>query len=315
VAAHPAAATASAATVTAQVTTAHGGPARRGRPLRWCRPMSPIVSKVAGATTTTVARARCAGDEDWMSVDQVVLIVLTWSASYRDDVRVLVVEDELRMAALLKRGLQEDGYAVDVASTGPDAIWQATEFAYDAVLLDLMLPGLDGIEVCRQLRGAGRWVPVLMLTARDAVEDRVRGLDAGADDYLTKPFSFAELSARVRAMIRRGAIERPTELQVADLRLESATRRAWRGEAELRLSAKEFALLELFLRHPDEVLTRTRILEHVWDFAYEGGSNVVDQYVLYLRRKIDRPFGVDQLETVRGAGYRLRGEPVPAGAS
>src|SRR6185436_12701582 len=157
-------------------------------------------------------------------------------------------------------------------------------------------------------RGAGRWVPVLMLTARDAVEDRVRGLDAGADDYLTKPFSFAELSARVRAMIRRGAIERPTELQVADLRLEPATRRAWRGEAELRLSAKEFALLELFLRHPDEVLTRTRILEHVWDFAYEGGSNVVDQYVLYLRRKIDRPFGVDQLETVRGAGYRLREE-------
>jgi DNA-binding response OmpR family regulator len=158
-------------------------------------------------------------------------------------------------------------------------------------------------------------VPVLMLTARDAVEDRVRGLDAGADDYLTKPFSFAELSARVRAMIRRGAMERPTDLRVADLRLEPATRRAWRGESELRLSAKEFALLELFLRHPDEVLTRTRILEHVWDFAYDGASNVVDQYVLYLRRKIDRPFGVDQLETVRGAGYRLRGEPGPAGAT
>jgi two-component system, OmpR family, response regulator len=229
--------------------------------------------------------------------------------------RVLVVEDELRMAALLKRGLQEDGYAVDVASTGPDAVWQATEFSYDAVLLDLMLPGLDGVEVCRRLRAAGRWVPVLMLTARDAVEDRVRGLDAGADDYLAKPFSFAELSARVRAMIRRGAIERPAELQVADLRLEPATRRAWRGEVELHLSAKEFALLELFLRHPDEVLTRTRILEHVWDLAYEASSNVVDQYVLYLRRKIDRPFGVDQLETVRGAGYRLRGEPVAAGAS
>jgi two-component system, OmpR family, response regulator len=225
-------------------------------------------------------------------------------------VRVLVVEDELRMAALLRRGLEEDGYAVDVASTGPDAVWQATEFGYDAVLLDLMLPGLDGVEVCRQLRAAGRWVPVLMLTARDAVEDRVRGLDAGADDYLVKPFSFAELSARVRAMIRRGAVERPTELRVADLCLEPATRRAWRGEAELRLSAKEFALLELFLRHPGEVLTRTRILEHVWDFAYEGGSNVVDQYVLYLRRKMDRPFGVEQLETVRGAGYRLRGEPV-----
>jgi two-component system OmpR family response regulator len=158
-------------------------------------------------------------------------------------------------------------------------------------------------------------VPVLMLTARDAVEDRVRGLDAGADDYLVKPFSFAELSARVRALIRRGAIERPTELRVADLRLEPATRRAWRGDAELRLSAKEFGLLELFLRNPDQVLTRTRILEHVWDFAYEASSNVVDQYVLYLRRKIDRPFGVDQLETVRGAGYRLRGVPVPAGTS
>ena len=224
--------------------------------------------------------------------------------------RVLVVEDELRMAALLRRGLQEDGYAVDVATTGPDAVWQATEFEYDAVLLDLMLPGVDGVEVCRRMRAAGRWVPVLMLTARDAVDDRVRGLDAGADDYLTKPFSFAELSARVRALIRRGAVERPTELRLADLCLEPATRRAWRGETELRLSTKEFALLELFLRHPDEVLTRTRILEHVWDFAYEAGSNVVDQYVLYLRRKLDRPFGVEQLETVRGAGYRLRARPV-----
>jgi two-component system OmpR family response regulator len=222
----------------------------------------------------------------------------------------LVVEDELRMAVLLRRGLEEDGYAVDVATTGPDAVWQATEFGYDAVLLDLMLPGMDGVEVCRRIRDAGRWVPVLMLTARDAVDDRVRGLDAGADDYLTKPFSFAELSARIRALIRRGAVERPTELRAGDLRLEPATRRAWRGEVELQLSAKEFALLELFLRHPDEVLTRTRIREHVWDFAFEGGSNVVDQYVLYLRRKVDRPFGVEQLETVRGAGYRLRGESV-----
>ena len=226
--------------------------------------------------------------------------------------RVLVVEDELRMAVLLRRGLGEDGYAVDVATTGPDAVWQATEFGYDAVLLDLMLPGMDGVEVCRRLRAAGRWVPVLMLTARDAVDDRVRGLDAGADDYLAKPFSFAELSARIRALIRRGAVERPTELRAGDLRLEPATRRAWRGEVELQLSAKEFALLELFLRHPDEVLTRTRIREHVWDFAFEGGSNVVDQYVLYLRRKVDRPFGVEQLETVRGAGYRLRGEAVLA---
>jgi DNA-binding response OmpR family regulator len=230
-------------------------------------------------------------------------------------VRVLVVEDELRMAALLKRGLEEDGYAVDVAPNGPDAVWQAAEFGYDAVLLDLMLPGMDGVEVCRRLRSAGRWMPVLMLTARGAVEDRVRGLDAGADDYLAKPFSFAELSARVRALIRRGGVERPSQLEAGDLRLDPATRRAWRGPVELTLSGKEFSLLELFLRHQGEVLTRTRILEHVWDFAYEGMSNVVDQYVLYLRRKIDRPFGVDQLETVRGAGYRLRGEPVPAGVS
>ncbi|MGH8276788.1 MAG: response regulator transcription factor, partial [Steroidobacteraceae bacterium] len=188
--------------------------------------------------------------------------------------RVLVVEDQLRMAVLLKRGLEEDGYAVDVATTGTDALGRATEFGYDAVLLDVMLPGLDGIEVCRRLRAAGRWTPVLVLTARDAVEDRVRGLDAGADDYLVKPFSFAELSARIRALIRRGGVERPSELHVADLRLDPAARRAWRGPVELDLSAKEFALLELFLRHPGQVLTRTRILEHVWDFAYDGVSNV-----------------------------------------
>jgi DNA-binding response OmpR family regulator len=229
-------------------------------------------------------------------------------------VRVLIVEDELRMAALLKRGLEEDGYAVDVVGTGTDAVWQAKEFSYDAVVLDVMLPGLDGVGVCRRLRESGRWMPVLMLTARDAVEDRVRGLDAGADDYLTKPFSFAELSARIRALIRRGAVERPSQLQAADLRLDPATRQAWRGQVELELSSKEFALLELFLRHRGQVLTRTRILEHVWDFAYDGVSNVVDQYVLYLRRKIDRPFGLEQLETVRGAGYRLRAEPAMIGS-
>src|SRR3954467_1156025 len=164
--------------------------------------------------------------------------------------RLLVVEDALRMAALLKRGLQEDGYAVDVASTGPDAVWQATEFDYDAVLLDLMLPGLDGIEVCRRLRGAGRGVPVLMLTARDAVEDRVRGLDAGADDYLTKPFSFAELSARLRALSRRGPIEQPTVLQVGELQLDPASKRVRRGDVDISLSAKEHALLEAFMRRP-----------------------------------------------------------------
>ncbi|GAA5161158.1 two-component system response regulator TcrA [Pseudonocardia eucalypti] len=224
--------------------------------------------------------------------------------------RVLVVEDEPRMAALLKRGLEEEGYAVDVAATGPDGLWHACEFGYDAALLDVMLPGISGIELCQQLRQQRRWVPVLMLTARDAISDRVAGLDVGADDYLVKPFSFDELSARVRALIRRGAVERPTELSAADLRLDPATRRAWRGDAELELSTKEFALLRLFLTHPGQVLSRTRILEHVWDYAYDGTSNVVDQYVLYLRRKIDRPFQLRQLETVRGAGYRLREQPV-----
>jgi len=227
-----------------------------------------------------------------------------------------VVEDALRMAALLKRGLEEDGYAVDVAGDGPAAVWQATESAYDAIVLDVMLPGFDGFEVCRRLRNADRWAPVLMLTARDAVADRVRGLDAGADDYLTKPFSFTELSARVRALMRRGVAARPAILSVGDLRLDPATRRAWRGTAELTLTAKELALLELFLRHPGEVLSRTRILEHVWDFAFDGVSNVVDQYVAYLRRKVDRPFGREDLETVRGAGYRLRtaAEPSAAGS-
>jgi len=227
--------------------------------------------------------------------------------------RVLVVEDEVRTAALLRRGLSEAGYSVDVAVDGPDAVWRASEFSYDAVVLDVMLPGYDGLEVCRRLRGRGRWAPVLMLTARDDLAARVRGLDSGADDYLAKPFSFDELFDRLRALIRRGAPERPTLVQCGDLRLDPATRRVWRGDIELALSPKEFALLELFLRHPGHVLTRTRILEHVWDFSYDGGSNVVDQYVGYLRRKIDRPFGVTQLETVRGVGYRLRDAPPGTG--
>jgi two-component system OmpR family response regulator len=226
-------------------------------------------------------------------------------------VKALVVEDEVRTAALLRRGLAEEGYAVDVAVDGPEGVWHATEFGYDVVILDVMLPGFDGFEVCRRLRSTGCWVPVLMLTARNEPAERVRGLDCGADDYLAKPFSFDELFARLRALIRRGAPERPTVLQAGGLRLDPATRRVWRGDAEVRLSAKEFALLELFLRHPDQVLTRTRILEHVWDCAYDGGSNVVDQYVRYLRCKVDQPFGLAQLETVRGAGYRLRAAPGP----
>jgi two-component system OmpR family response regulator len=228
--------------------------------------------------------------------------------------RLLIVEDEARMASLLRRGLEEDGYVVDVARTGPEALWRATEFSYDALVLDRMLPGLDGVEVCRQLRAGRRWTPILMLTARSSIDDRVLGLDAGADDYLTKPFSFVELSARLRALIRRGIGERPTDLVLADLRLDAPTRRVWRGEVEVDLSVKEFALLEVFLRNPDQVLTRVQILETVWDAGYDAGSNVVDQYVLYLRRKIDRPFGVRQLETVRGVGYRLLPRPVPEAA-
>jgi len=222
---------------------------------------------------------------------------------------VLVVEDEVKMAGLLKRGLEEEGYAVDMSGTGQDALWLASENPYDAVVLDVMLPDFDGFEVCRRLRAAGRWSPVLMLTARDAVPDRVSGLDAGADDYLTKPFSFAELLARLRALVRRGATERPPFLAVGNLTLDPATRRVTRTGIPVELTAKEFALLEYFMRHRGEVLSRTRLIEHVWDFAYEGDSNVVDVYVRYLREKVDRPFGTDSIETVRGAGYRLREEP------
>jgi two-component system OmpR family response regulator len=221
-------------------------------------------------------------------------------------VRVLVVEDEVKMAGLLKRGLEEEGYAVDVAGNGSDAVWLGTENPYDAIVLDVMLPDQDGFEVCRQLRAGGRWAPVLMLTARDSVPDRVAGLDAGADDYLTKPFSFTELFARLRAVVRRGGTERPAVLRVGDLVLDPASKKVIRANAPVDLTAKEFALLEYFMRHPGEVLGRTRIIEHVWDFAYEGDSNVVDVYVRYLREKIDRPFGRDSIETVRGTGYRMR---------
>jgi two-component system, OmpR family, response regulator len=223
-------------------------------------------------------------------------------------VRILVVEDELKMAGLLRRGLAEEGHAVDVARVGDDALWMARAIEYEAIVLDLMLPGLDGIEVCRRLRESGVWAPVLMLTARDGVDDRVAGLDAGADDYLPKPFSFAELLARLRALVRRGAAERPAVLEVDDLRLDPATRQAWRGEDEVQLSPKEFALLEAFMRRPGQVLSRYQLLEHAWDYGYENRSNVVDVYVRYLRDKIDRPFGRESLETVRGAGYRLRTE-------
>jgi two-component system OmpR family response regulator len=220
--------------------------------------------------------------------------------------RILVVEDDPKMAGLLRRGLLEEGHAPDVARIGDDALWMAKAIEYDAIVLDLLLPGLDGIEVCRRLRQDGVWSPILMLTARDGVDDRVAGLDAGADDYLPKPFSFSELLARLRALVRRGSPERPSVLVVGDLRLDPATRQVWRGETEIQLSAKEFSLLETFMRRPGDVLSRNRLLEHAWDYGYENRSNVVDVYVRYLREKVDRPFSRDSIETVRGMGYRLR---------
>jgi two-component system, OmpR family, response regulator len=220
--------------------------------------------------------------------------------------RVLVVEDDVPLAAAIRRALKPEGVAADVATKGEDALWMADATEYDAIVLDVMLPGIDGFDTCRRLRENGVWAPILMLTARDSVEDRVRGLDQGADDYLTKPFSLAELLARLRALVRRGHPERPVELEVGDLRLDPATQRVWRGDAEVRLSPKEFALLETFMRRPDEVLSAFQLLESAWDFGYENKSNVVQVYVRYLREKIDRPFGADSIETVRGAGYRLR---------
>jgi two-component system OmpR family response regulator len=220
--------------------------------------------------------------------------------------RVLVVEDRVKMASLIRRGLRKEGLSADVAANGEDALWMAGATEYDAIVLDVMLPGIDGFEVCSRLRADGVWSPILMLTARDAVRDRVAGLDAGADDYLTKPFSYAELLARLRALVRRGPVERPAELAVGDLRLDPARRLVWRGEDEIELSPKEFSLLETFMRRPGEVLSRFQLLEHAWDYEYENRSNIVDSYVRFLRRKIDRPFGVSSLETVRGAGYRLR---------
>ena len=221
---------------------------------------------------------------------------------------MLLVEDEPKMAALLARGLREEGHAADVAVRGEEALWMAQGAPYDAIVLDVMLPGLDGFATCRKLREDGVWAPVLMLTARDAVQDRVEGLDAGADDYLLKPFSFSELLARLRALVRRAPAERPTLLEVGDLRLDPAARRAWRGETELELSVKEFALLEVFMRRPGEALSRLQLLEAAWDMAFESRSNLIDVYVRYLREKIDRPFGLrldrddprDRLPPARG---------------
>jgi two-component system, OmpR family, response regulator len=222
--------------------------------------------------------------------------------------RVLIVEDEVKLASVLRRGLREDGMAVDVAVKGEDALWMAGSTDYDAIVLDVMLPSLNGFEVCRRLREDGVWAPVLMLTARDAVEDRVQGLDTGADDYMAKPFSFAELAARLRALSRRGPVERPAVLALGDLHLDPSSRHVWRDGQDISLSAKEFSLLETFMRRPGQVLDRYQLLEHAWDQEYENRSNVIDVYVRYLREKIDRPFGVESIETVRGAGYRMRSD-------
>ena len=222
--------------------------------------------------------------------------------------RVLVIEDEPKMAQLLRRGLTEEGYAVDLAADGLDGFGAAVSRSYDAIVLDVMLPGISGFEVCARLRRDGVWVPVLMLTARGAVVDRVHGLDGGADDYLTKPFHLDELFARIRALIRRGPVVRPIVLTVGDLRVDTAAHRCWRGDTEIALTSKEYALLEMFARQPGTVLTREVLMEHCWDFAYESRSNVVDVHIRALRDKIDRPFGLASVETVRGAGYRLRAD-------
>jgi len=222
--------------------------------------------------------------------------------------RILVVEDERRIAAFVKRGLEEEHYAVDVAYDGEEALDWAAVVDYDLIILDILLPKKDGIQVCRELRDRGSKVPILMLTARDAVEDRVRGLDSGADDYLVKPFAFQELVARIRALLRRQSEVKTTRMQVGDLVLDTVTRRATRSGQVIELTAREYALLEFLMRHPRQVLSRTQIAEHVWDYDFFSTSNVVDVYIGYLRRKIDRGFDVDLIQTVRGAGYKIEAE-------
>jgi two-component system OmpR family response regulator len=220
--------------------------------------------------------------------------------------RILVVDDEPKLAALVARALREEGHAADVVHAGDEALWRVQSTPYDAVVLDVMLPGLDGFEVLRRMRAAKVWTPVLLLTARDAVVDRVDGLDSGADDYLTKPFSLVELLARLRAVARRGPVERPTVLEVGDLRLDPAAHRAWRGTTEIELSAREFSLLELLMRNAGTTLTRLQLLDGAWDMSFESRSNIIEVYIRYLRDKVDRPFDRGSIETVRGVGYRLR---------
>lgn len=219
--------------------------------------------------------------------------------------RVLVVEDEKRLAAGLRKGLEADGFAVDIASNGTDGLWMATENPYDAIVLDIMLPGMNGFKVCESLREAKVWTPILMLTAKDGDLDEAEALDTGADGYLTKPFSYVVLVAHLRALLRRGARDRPAMLEAGDLRLDPAARKAWRGQQEIQLTARELALLEFFLRRRGEVVSKREILDHVWDYDFEGDPNIVEVYVRHLRNKLDRPFDRESIETIRGSGYRL----------
>lgn len=221
--------------------------------------------------------------------------------------RVLVVEDEARVAAALRRGLAANGFTVDIAVDGPEGLWKATENSFDAIVLDVMLPGLNGHRVCASLRESGVWTPVLMLTARNGEYDEAQALDIGADDFLSKPFSYVVLVARLRALLRRGARVRPVVLEAGELRLDPAARRLWRNETEIPLTAREFAVLEYLLRHTGQVVSKTEILESVWDYEFEGDPNNVEVYVNRLRRKVDRPFATNSITTVRGAGYRLEG--------
>ncbi len=219
--------------------------------------------------------------------------------------RVLVVEDEKKVAAAVKRGLEAEGFAVDVALDGVDGLWMATEHDYDAIVLDIMLPGKSGYRVCAELREAGNWTPVLMLTAKVGEFDEAEALDTGADDYLTKPFSFVVLVARIRALLRRSGKSSPAPIAAGDLRVDPARHQCWRGETEVELTAREFSVLEYVMRRAGEVVPKAEILEGVWDYDFEGDPNIVEVYVRHLRRKIDEPFGRAAIETIRGAGYRL----------
>jgi DNA-binding response OmpR family regulator len=219
--------------------------------------------------------------------------------------RVLVVEDEKRLAAGLKKGLEAEGFATDVALTGTDGLWMAREYPYDAIVLDIMLPGINGYRICETLRDESIWTPILMLTAKDGEWDEAEALDTGADDYLTKPFSFIVLVARLRALIRRGSPERPTVLRAGDLGFDPGARRAFRGDHEIQLTAREGAVLEFLMRHAGQVVSKTDVLDHVWDYNFDGDLNIVEVYVRHLRNKLDRPFGKEAIQTIRGAGYRL----------